>query len=96
MNTQKVVVTTMKNDKQQTILIKACSQPRAQALEIYTALKYKPMPYHRKKFVLPQDGTWNHQTPSQHKLLGAKLQVGLRDGCATLQERVAQTTEAVA
>jgi transposase len=57
MNTQKVVVTTMKNEKKQTILIKACSQPRAQVLEIYTALKYKPMPYHRKKFVLPQDGT---------------------------------------
>ncbi len=56
MNTQKLVVTTMKNDKQQTIMIKACSQPKAQALEIYTALKYKTMPYHRKKFVFPQNG----------------------------------------
>lgn len=56
MNTQKIVVTTMKNDKQQTIMIKACSQPKAEALEIYTALKYKPMPYYRKKFVLPQNG----------------------------------------
>lgn len=57
MNTQKIVVTTMKNDKQQTIMIKACSQPKADALEIYTALKYKPMPYHLKKFVFPQNGT---------------------------------------
>jgi transposase len=56
MNTQKLVVTTMKNDKQQTIVIKACSQPRAQTMEIYNALKYKPMPYHQKKFVLPQTG----------------------------------------
>jgi hypothetical protein len=56
MNTQKIVVTTMKNDKQQTIMIKACSQPKADVLEIYTALQYKPMPYHRKKFVLPQNG----------------------------------------
>jgi len=56
MNTQKLVVTTMKNDKQQTIMVKACSQPKAQTMEIYNALKYKPMPYHRKKFVLPQTG----------------------------------------
>jgi hypothetical protein len=57
MNTQKIVVTTMKNEKKQTIMIKVCSQAKAQVLEIYTALKYRPMPYHRKKFVLPQDGT---------------------------------------
>ena len=59
------VVTTMKNDQQQTIMIKACSQPKADVLEIYTALKYKTMPYHRKKFVFPQNGTWNLQTQAQ-------------------------------
>ena len=57
MNTQKTVVSAMNNDKQQTIIIKACSQPKADALEIYIALNYKTMPYHRKKFVLPQNGT---------------------------------------
>ena len=78
MNTQKMVVTTMKNDQEQTIMIKACSQPKAEVLEIYTALKYKPMPYQRKKFVFPQSIIWHHQTHAKLQFVGYNLQVGLR------------------
>jgi transposase len=54
MNTQKIVKTSFKNDKQKVIIIKKCSEPMAEVLEIYQATKYKPKPFSMKKFVLPQ------------------------------------------
>lgn len=54
MNTQKMVTTSFQNENQQTIIIKKCSEPSAQTLEIYQATKYKTKPYGMKKFVLPQ------------------------------------------
>lgn len=54
MNTQKLVVSTMKNNQGQMILIKACSQPGPQVQEIYSALNYKTLPWRRKKFVFPE------------------------------------------
>lgn len=54
MNTQKIVKTSFVNDKGKVIIIKKCSEPIAQALEIYQATKYKPKPFSMKKFVLPQ------------------------------------------
>ncbi len=54
MNTQKVVTTSFVNDKNQVIILKKCSEPNAQVLEIYQATKYKLKPFSLKKFVLPQ------------------------------------------
>lgn len=54
MNTQKVVTTSFLNDKNQLIMLKKCSEPNAQVLEIYQSTKYKPKPFGMRKFVLPQ------------------------------------------
>lgn len=54
MNTQKTVTTSMKNDKDQLIIIKKCSRPNSEVSAIYQAVKYKPQPFTMKKFVLPQ------------------------------------------
>jgi PAS domain-containing protein len=53
MNTQKVVTTTMKNDRYQQISIRQCSEPTEQVQVIYNALNYKIMPFTRKKSVVP-------------------------------------------
>ena len=53
MNTQKVVTTTMKNDCEQQIIIRQCSEPTEEVREIYDALKYKPKPFSHKKSVVP-------------------------------------------
>jgi hypothetical protein len=54
MNTQKEVVTTLKNKKGKTIRIKKCSVPSVEAKQIYEALGYKTVPYYMKKSVLPE------------------------------------------
>ncbi|TAG23007.1 MAG: hypothetical protein EAZ38_04415 [Cytophagales bacterium] len=54
MNTQKIVKTSFKNEKGKVIIIKKCSEPITEALEIYQATKYKPKPFSMKKYVLPQ------------------------------------------
>src|SRR5680860_449626 len=54
MNTQKIVTTSMKNSKDQLVILKKCSQPNSQATEIYQATKYKSMPFKLKKYVVPQ------------------------------------------
>lgn len=54
MNTQKEVVTTIKNKKGKTIRIKKCSVPSVKAKQIYEALGYKTVPYYMKKSVLPE------------------------------------------
>lgn len=53
MNTQKIVTTSIKNDKEQVIIIKKCSQPNSEVTAIYQATKYKPMPFSLKKYVVP-------------------------------------------
>jgi hypothetical protein len=53
MNTQKIVTTTMQNDRHETICIRQCSEPIENVQAIYQALKYKPKPFTRKKFVVP-------------------------------------------
>lgn len=62
MNTQKIVTTTMNNDYDQQIIIRQCSEPTDQVSKIYTALKYKPKPFTRKKSVVPLDEIKNHET----------------------------------
>lgn len=54
MNTQKVVTTSMKNEKGDVLIIEKCSEPQKQVLEIYLATKYKPKPFSIKKHVVPQ------------------------------------------
>jgi len=54
MNTQKEVVTTIKNKKGKTIRIKKCSVPSVGAKQIYEALVYKTVPYYMKNSVLPE------------------------------------------
>lgn len=57
MNTQKMVTTTMKNEYEQEIVIRQCSEPEAQVKQIYQALNYKPKPFSRIKFVVPPNET---------------------------------------
>jgi len=51
MNTQKMVTTTIENDKDQTIQIRQCSEPTQDVRQIYIALKYHQIPLPRKKSV---------------------------------------------
>ena len=53
MNTQKMVTTTMKNQYEETIIIRQCSEPIEKVDIIYKALNYKSKPFSRKKFVVP-------------------------------------------
>ena len=54
MNTQKRVLTTIKNRKNEKISMVTCSKPIVAASLIYEMLGYKKMPFTRKKFVLPE------------------------------------------
>ncbi len=57
MNTQKMVTTTMKNEYDQEVVIRQCSEPEAQVKQIYQALNYKTKPFSRRKFVVPPNET---------------------------------------
>lgn len=48
MNTQKCNLNSIMNKKGEKILLKTCTRPQMKANEIYQAMKYKPMPFHRK------------------------------------------------
>lgn len=54
MNTQKIVTTSIKNDRNKIMMIKKCSQPSKEVAAIYQAMNYKPRPFTMKKFVFPQ------------------------------------------
>jgi hypothetical protein len=53
MNTQKEVISTIKSEKNETIMLKKCSTPSVDAKQIYGALGYKENPYYLKKSVVP-------------------------------------------
>lgn len=53
MNSQKMVTTTMKNEYEQEIIIRQCSEADVEVQRIYQALNYKPKPFSRRKFVVP-------------------------------------------
>lgn len=55
MNTQKLVTTTVENEKGDLIQVKQCSVPTMKAKEIYDKLKYKQTPIRRKKSVWHTD-----------------------------------------
>ena len=52
MNTQKIVTTSVENDKNQIIRIRKCSEPKEKAKLIYEALGYKHAPFLCKKSVV--------------------------------------------
>jgi len=52
MNTQKAVTTTIKNQLDETISIRKCSEPNQKVQQIYDILNYKHAPYKRKKSVV--------------------------------------------
>ena len=52
MNTQKAVTTTAQNDKDELIIIRRCSEPSEKVQILYNALKYKYVPYTKKKSVV--------------------------------------------
>ena len=54
MNTQKAGTITLKKRDKKQLNIRVCSIPSAGAQEIYSAMGYKPVPFYRKKFVLPE------------------------------------------
>lgn len=54
MNTQKEVITTMKNKEGETIRLKKCSIPSVEAKQLYDALGYQHNPYFMKKSVVPE------------------------------------------
>ena len=68
MNTQKIVTTTMDNEYDQQIIIRQCSEPPDQVSKIYTALKYKPQPFSRKKSVVPLPEMKKNETPEKPDL----------------------------
>jgi len=52
MNTQKAVTTTAQNDKDELILIRRCADPNDKVQMLYDALKYKYVPFTKKKSVV--------------------------------------------
>lgn len=54
MNTQKTGTITMNRKDSKKVHLRLCSKPTPGAQEIYTAMGYKMMPFHRKKFVFPE------------------------------------------
>ena len=55
MNTQKCNLNSIMNKKGEKILLKTCTRPQMKANEIYLAMKYKPMPFHRKIAILSRE-----------------------------------------
>lgn len=52
MNTQKCNLNSVINTKGEKILLKTCTRPQMKTNEIYQAMNYKPMPFHRKIAIL--------------------------------------------
>ena len=54
MNTQKAGTITMDDSQGKKIHIRICSKPTTGVKEIYEAMGYKPLPFHRRRFVFPE------------------------------------------
>jgi len=53
MNTQKCVTTSVENIKDEVISVRQCTEPTENVKQIYDVLKYKHVPFTRKKSVVP-------------------------------------------
>ena len=62
MNTQKCVTTTMDSINNQTISIRQCTEPTVKVKEIYEIMKYKTIPFYRKKSVVVPEGIFKNNT----------------------------------
>ena len=56
MNTQKCVTTTMDSINNQTISIRQCTEANVKVKQIYEIMKYKTIPFYRKKSVVVPEG----------------------------------------
>jgi hypothetical protein len=65
LNSQKIVTTTMENKYDQQIVIRQCSEPTDAVTKIYTALRYKPKPFTRRKSVVPLPEFKTNETPTK-------------------------------
>jgi hypothetical protein len=54
MNTQKAGTISVNDSQGKKIHIRICSKPTTGVKEIYEAMGYKPMPFHRRRFVFPE------------------------------------------
>ncbi|MBN1463789.1 MAG: hypothetical protein JW922_08990 [Paludibacteraceae bacterium] len=61
MNTQKAVTTQAQNIHEQIIMIRRYTDPENKARKLYDALKYKYVPFSRKKFVVHKSELENTQ-----------------------------------
>lgn len=62
MNTQKAVTTLAQNNCEQIIQIRRCSEPNENVKKIYQALKYKSVPFKKKKSVVHKSTLEKNQT----------------------------------
>lgn len=69
-NTQKMVMTSVLNSEGNKIVIKKCSEPFEKLVEIYAALKYNPIPFKMRKFVVPKIELKNNETLTYKELSG--------------------------
>lgn len=60
-NTQKMVKSSVINNEEDKIVIIKCSEPTEKLMEIYSALKYKSIPFRMKKFVVPKTEFKTHE-----------------------------------
>ncbi len=67
MNTQKAVTTTAQNVHDQTISIRRCSEPNEKVKQLYDALKYKYVPFTRKKSVVHKMEFKKPQNPERQE-----------------------------
>lgn len=67
LNTQKMVTTTMTNNRYEQIIIRQCSEPSEKVTEIYTALRYRQVPFVKRKFVVPPAETKKRQ-PAENEI----------------------------
>jgi len=68
MNTQKAVTTTAQNTSDETIVIRRCSEPNEKVRLLYDALKYKYVPFKRKKSVVHKVDIKKMQPPEIQKI----------------------------
>jgi len=52
MSIQKCNINTIVDTKDRTIILKTCTRAQQKAAAIYSAMKYKPVPFYRKKTYL--------------------------------------------
>ncbi len=51
MSTQKCSINTIMDSNEKTIVLKTCSRAQLKTAAIYAAMKYKAVPYYRKKYI---------------------------------------------